>query len=104
MITIKKLLISGTAALTLLLAGCAGGYIGGTYVGPYYGDFGPYYPGPFYGGDFVVGGFHHRNFAGGHHLYGRSFGAEHFGHAHVSQGFRGGRAPASHSHGGGFHR
>jgi hypothetical protein len=98
MITIKKLLISGAAALTLLLAGCAGGYVG---AGPYYGDFGPYYPGPFYGGDFVVGGFHYRSHAGGHHFYGRSFGAAHFGHPHISQGFRGGRAPSAH---GGGHR
>jgi hypothetical protein len=60
--TTEKLLISGTAALTLLFSGCAG-YLTGPYAGPYFGDFGPYYPGD--GGDFVVGGFHYRNYAGG---------------------------------------
>src|ERR1700751_3849085 len=74
MTTRKKLLISGTVTLALLFTGCADGYLGGPYAGVYYGDFGPYYSGyePLYGGDFIVGGVHYRNYAGGHHFYGRS--------------------------------
>ena len=91
MTTIEKILIAGVvAALTLLFTGCAGaGYY--NTGDPYFGDFGPYYPysGPFYDGDFIIEGTHYRNYAGGHHFYGRSFGSGHAG------GFHGG------GHGGG---
>jgi hypothetical protein len=94
--TTRKLLISGVAAATLLLAGCAGDYyVGGPYEGPYYGGFGPYYPGygPAYAGGLVIGGYHYQNHYGGHYFYGQSFGSRHFTVAHTSGGY----------HGGGFH-
>lgn len=79
--TKEKPLLSAGAEVTLLCAGCAGDYyVGGPYEGPYYGGFGPYYDGyaPFYEGGFVIGGGHYENHYGGHHFYGRSFGARHF--------------------------
>ena len=91
-----KLLISGAAALTvLLLSGCDAMYVGTGYTSAYIGGYGPYYSGygPYYGSDFVIGGTRFRNYAGGHHFYGQSFGSRHF-----SQG--GGR-PQIRSSGGG---
>jgi hypothetical protein len=91
---IKKLLIASAAALTVLCAGCAGGYYGGApyggsyygdygtgygYGGPYYGDYGPSYGygGPYYGnygpsygyGGVIVGGY--RNGHADRRYYGR---------------------------------
>jgi hypothetical protein len=101
--TTEKLLISGSAVLTLLFSGCTGGYYtGGPYEGPYLGDFGPYYSGygPYYGGDLVIGGTHYQNHYGEHHFYGRSFGARHFASPRRSGGFHGG---GSHPGGGAPH-
>ena len=55
----------------------------------------------------LIGGVHYRNHFGGHHFYGRSFGARHFA---VVQGPRGVRpanlpaVPGGQPHGGRFHR
>ena len=87
----RKLLISGTAVLTvLLLSGCGEMYLGAGYTSPYIGDFGPYYPGyaSYYGSDFIIGGTHYRNHAGWHHFYGQSFGSHHFSRGRLPGGGR----------------
>jgi hypothetical protein len=81
--TMKKVLVIGAATIALILSGCAGDYVVGTYVpgaygGPYYGPYyGPY--GPYDGGEFIIGGYHYHHHYGWHHFYGYGFGARHFG-------------------------